>query len=396
MAQHPVLHTSSYIFTGENIIAMAPGADTTLGQHIDTLFRYYVLPYFSSSTAVCLMFDDSEGKGLKMTCGKRYGSENHPNMSLRMESVVTKDWKAIFMHPKNKLQLKRLFVTRILETIRFQFEDGHKLYLNGSDNTGLVNIVTKNEVQEDEYVLPIGESDVKIFALIDNMVEENFSNFLVISTDSDVKMLSVVFQAKYRNIQLVVKSFNQVLPYFYPNCVINYFEENFSSNSPVLVHAKNMLRVYLIFGADQTPGFYGLCHSAGLMVFDATSRQKALTEENDFLELIVDTYVFKNSGVKRFMIDSSSLEEKHASTREIVKCLKGLESNTVPIMSVLKLHLKRSQFLQISWLNPSEAENLDPCKHGYTLDKHGIICVDLQDKNDPFYSLPQSLLKARI
>ena len=71
--------------------------------------------------------------------------------------------------------------------------------------------------------------------------------------DTDVKMLAIVFQAKYRRIRFVVKSFNQVLPYFYPEVYIKYLAENFSNDS-VLVHAENMLRVYILFGCDQCPG----------------------------------------------------------------------------------------------------------------------------------------------
>ena len=86
------------------------------------------------------------------------------------------------------------------------------------------------------------------------------------------------------------------------------------SDSP-LVHAENLLRVYIMFGCDQCPGFFGICHSSGLLVFDAKSRHKALSSENDFLELIIETYQSKNNGVKRYMLDgqnNQSTEENHA------------------------------------------------------------------------------------
>ena len=52
---------------GENILAHAPASDTTLGEHIDNMLKYYVAPYFYSSKIVCLMFDDNAGKSLKQT-----------------------------------------------------------------------------------------------------------------------------------------------------------------------------------------------------------------------------------------------------------------------------------------------------------------------------------------
>ena len=148
-----------------------------------------------------------------------------------------------------------------------------------------------------------------------------------------------------------------------------------------------------MFGCDQCPGFYGICHSSGLSVFDAKSRHKALSSENDFLELIISTYQTKNTGVKRFMLDGQSIEAKHASTREIVKCFKGVEASTISILSVLNLQLQRSVFLKKSWLDPNEIENLDPCEHGYRREKDGSFIVNLQDDSDPFFTLPKSLVK---
>ena len=87
--------------------------------------------------------------------------------------------------------------------------------MNGASDDGKVFIVTQNEVLEDTSIsLPIGESDVKIFKFIESFVNQNITNFLVASLDTDVKILAIVFQAKYRRIQIVVKSFNQLLPFF--------------------------------------------------------------------------------------------------------------------------------------------------------------------------------------
>ena len=96
------------------------------------------------------------------------------------------------------------------------------------------------------------------------------------------------------------------------------------------------------------------------------------------------------------MIDgqsNNSIEEKHASTREIVKCFKGVEASTIPILSVLNLQLKRSLFLKKSWLDPNEVENLDPYEYGYRREKDGSFTVNLQNDSDPFFYLPKHLLK---
>ena len=384
------------VIEGENIIALGPACDTTLGEHIDNLFQYYVFPYFASSKLVCLMFDDKEGKNLKMTNEKRYNNDNKSSFNLTMMTVVNKDcWANIFKNPANKLLFKQLFITRVKEKLRHEFEPSHTLYLNGAFDDGKVYVVTKNNIHENSKVLPIGESDIKIFKFIENSFDMDVSNFLVISMDTDVKMISIVFQATHQRINVVVKSSNQVLPYFIPQAYIKYVEENFSNDSSPQVHAENMLQVYILFGVDQNPGFYGICHSAGLFVFDVMSRQRALSTQDDFLELILETYKNKNTGVKRFMQagKSHSIIEKHILTREIVKCFKGIEANTVPILSVLNLHLKRSKFLVKSWIYPNEVLNEDPCKHGFRKNEDGTFLISLQDNADPFFSLPQSLLK---
>ena len=145
---------------------------------------------------------------------KRYSNDAKSCLNLTMNSVVSKEWGTIFMNPLNKHQFKNLFITRVKETLRQEFELGHILYLNGASDDGKVFIVTQNEVLEDTSIsLPIGESDVKIFKFIESFVNQNITNFLVASLDTDVKILAIVFQAKYRRIQIVVKSFNQLLPF---------------------------------------------------------------------------------------------------------------------------------------------------------------------------------------
>ena len=130
------------------------------------------------------------------------------------------------------------------------------------------------------------------------------------------------------------------------------------------------------------------------MVFDKKSRAGFLSSNEDFLELIAETYQLKNSDVKRFFPTNTCMatDTKLAATRDIVKCFKGVEAETIPIASVLKLHLQRTQLLSTIWLDPNQAENFNPCEHGYK--KEGdSYSVNLQDISDPYFAVPQSLLK---
>ena len=67
-------------------------------------------------------------------------------------------------------------------------------------------------------------------------------------------MLSIVFQAFFKEIKIVVKSFKQILTYFYPERYIKYANENFSEDAPIEIHMKNLLKVYILFGCDANPG----------------------------------------------------------------------------------------------------------------------------------------------
>ena len=116
--------------------------------------------------------------------------------------------------------------------------------------------------------------------------------------------------------------------------------------------------------------------------------------KEDFIYLILKTYEKKNVGIKRMMnIDDENLSIalRHRQTREVIKTQRGIESDTVPILSVLDLQVRRSEFITEFWIN-KDCE-LDPANFGWKENNDKITYnVVLQDENDPMFSESKNLL----
>ena len=127
-------------------------------------------------------------------------------------------------------------------------------------------------------------------------------------------------------------------------------------------------------------------------------RKNVFFSKEDFLYLILKTYEKKNIGMKRMMNiddDDISIALRHKQTREIIKIRRGVESETVPILSVLDLQVKRSEFITEFWINKDC--QLDPTNFGWkeNIDKTTYNVV-LQDESDPLFSETQSLLQGCV
>ena len=109
--------------------------------------------------------------------------------------------------------------------------------------------------------------------------------------------------------------------------------------------------------------------------------------------LILLIYQEKNKGFESYWeaIDSSlSVEEKVMKTRKVIKRKNGCENETLPIYSVLKLQVLRSEYLVARWTDIDC--DLDPGQYGWKLGTDGTYSIQLQDESDPYFYLPKHLL----
>ena len=350
-----------------------------------------------------LLFDDSKESwefNLKKTDEKRY-QNCFPRIVLKEDTIVH-DWDIILKQPQNKSQFKSLFVKVLIESAEDLLDLNQELYLNGTETGGIVRVLVKSCEGLENYVLGerwsqrLTESDTKIFHLLHLFSETGFTKFLICSQDTDVKMLSLYWSSILPRLEITVQSGTILLPsFFYPNEYLDYMKTKFDCSSESLArYTKSLLQAFVLFGCDLSPGFVGISHNLALRTFDDITMKKLLESKEDFLYLILKTYEKKNAGLKRMMnIDDKSLSIvlRHKQTREVIKIRRGVESEAVPILSVLDLQLKRSEFITEFWIKKDC--KLDPANYGWkeTSDKTAYDIV-FQDYNDPLFSETQSLL----
>ena len=244
-----------------------------------------------------------------------------------------------------------------------------------------------------EWHLGKGESDSKVFFLLEKFITQGKRNFLIFSKDTDVKLISIFFAAKHQDSQIVVKSGTSSFPsYFYPSLFVDYMKEHFDAENCSTSMAVSILRTFSLMGCDQSPGFFNLSHKSGFDVCDELLRRGKLETEEDFLELIMLVYQKNAKGYERYwhFDPALTLEDKLLKTRKVTKIRNGCENETLPILSVLKLQVKRSKYLVERWTK-NEC-NLDPQHFGWQLGKDGCYEVQLQDLEDPYFFLPKHML----
>ena len=155
----------------------------------------------------------------------------------------------------------------ITSNIAKLLENGKTLYLHGGfHNSGLrvFKRTSNEEIEIDLLLLNInaGESDTKIFQLLKCFQMTTYmARVLIISLDTDVKFLSIVFSSLYPNVEIFIKSGKTLQTIFSPGKVVSYISKEFSVNSSQLNdivshHARNLLKTYILFSVDQNPGFH--------------------------------------------------------------------------------------------------------------------------------------------
>ena len=126
------------------------------------------------------------------------------------------------------------------------------------------------------------------------------------------------------------------------------------------------------------------------------SRKMILNSDFAFIELILRTYEARERGIRRLFFSEleaslHTIEERINKTRSVIKAKHAVESETLPLFSVLDLQVKRAEYLAATWIDPFE--DLDPGTHGWKLDEDGTYQAKLQDEEDDHYLLPKELLK---
>ena len=233
-----------------------------------------------------------------------------------------------------------------------------ELYLNGTEADGIVRVLVRtsqgleNHVLGEMWTQRRTESDTKIFHLINQFSKSGFTKFLICSQDTDVKILALFWSSILPHLEITVQSGTILLPsFFYSSVYLDYIKTKFEcSTENVARYTRSLLQAFVLFGCDLTPGFVGIGHNLGLTTFDEIATQKVPVSKEDFIYLILKTYEKKNVGIKRMMnIDDENLSIalRHRQTREVIKTQRGVESDTVPILSVLDLQVRRSEFITV-------------------------------------------------
>ena len=121
--------------------------------------------------------------------------------------------------------------------------------------------------------------------------------------------MSSVFIALCTDTKFIIKSQRAHHTYFYPDRVAEYMEMNFVAGETqaesLYLHAKSLLTTYIMFGVDQNPGFNQISHSLGLDAWEEMSRRKVLSTEDDYLELVLQSYERREPGLKKIFFSSA-------------------------------------------------------------------------------------------
>ena len=344
------------------------------------------------------MFDDTKGRELKMMTDQKRYKDPQPDLELNRETKV-EVWASVFGSRSNKTKLKTLIFDLFIEESQTLLSDGQTLYLQGEGSKVIKLMKIGGEVTQTELfpVMSEGESDLKIFEFLQYCRKDKlFGNILIYSLDTDVKFLSVVFSSLFTNLKIVVKSQKTHHTFFFPGEVVNYIEGNLSADS-VYEHTLSLLTTYIMCGVDHNPGFHLISHTLALQTWAQMSKKHLLRNTDDYLELILNTYERREPGLKKMFFtpgeaENLPIEARHGHVRSVIKARRAVESETVPILSVLHPHIQRSIFLANKWINPSLLHT-EPLDNGWELDGDGNHQPVLQDTTDKYFILPSEILK---
>ena len=294
----------------------------------------------------------------------------------------------------------------LIEHSSILLSEGQEIYLNGTFDNGSIHMIKKiskstmNVKLTGEWNLKVTESDTKIFFMLAKLGLQ-VTKVLIFSLDADVKILAICWASKLPHLEIVVKSSastkeSMFSNYFLPSKFVNYMRTNFTNTENLQDHSLSLLRTFVLFGSDFTPGFVKISHSFALHVWDEMMRKKLLKDRADYFLLILKVYGAKNKGLMRLLSKNEedlSLKQRYMETRTLLKCKNGVESLSIPLESVLHLQIQRSEYIAATLLD--DKLSLDPLSYGWELDPSNpnLYNIRLQNVKDPYYTLPRSLLE---
>ena len=180
--------------------------------------------------------------------------------------------------------------------------------------------------------------------------------------------------------------------FFYPRTVLNYFMKDLSLKEEDLTQfAKSLLTTYIFLGCDHNPSFTNISHAFGLLTFAEVCQEKIPSNVVDFLKLSLKMYENKNKGIRRLFQSNEEMEinERIMEGRSLLKSLRGVESECLPLPSILRQQYTRANFLAEFLTCHGFKEN--PTSNGWLV-KDGLYEIRLQDENDPFYKVPKDMM----
>lgn len=109
------------------------------------------------------------------------------------------------------------------------------------------------------------------------------------------------------------------------------------------------------------------------------------------MSLTLKIYENKNKGIKRLFPNDDEMEtaEKIMEARSVLKSLRGIESECIPLPSVLRLHFSRATFLAEFLTNQAYTD--DPSRNGW-ISKEGDYEIKLQNEDDQYCKTPKEMM----
>ena len=135
-----------------------------------------------------------------------------------------------------------------------------------------------------------------------------------------------------------------------------------------------------------------ISHGYGLNIWHEVYKTKKIETEMDFKTLILKVYESKNKGLKHLFPDSDkemNIDERILETRSIIKSVKCLERETIPLPSVLRFQFARAEYL-FNMMTDDDFV-LNPSEKGWAL-VNSEYQVILQDDKDPLFYLPKQMM----
>ena len=318
------------------------------------------------------MFDDgTKHIDIKNTDDMRYAGYEEI-LTLTKDSMID-NWNTIFKNKTNKRQFKKIFIDHVMQICGNHMKEHQCIYFNGTFENGQVwrakrleSGYCQLELMEN-LTLSVGESDVKIFELSQRLQLDG-QQIEILSLDTDVKMLALYWSTKFST-EYVIRSGTSLVPaYFYPKIMIDSIKNQWGEVGNIEHYIGNLLFIYGLFGCDYNPTFYGISHAFAMRVFEHVNNSRVFNSSNDFLWLILDVYETKNKTLKKMFSNENeretfTVDDCILKTRGAIKSVRGSDQQTIPLPSVLRLQIRRTELIKQFWTGCYES--YDPSLYGY-------------------------------